>query len=200
MCADRVEERLIEMLEAEQLSTRQRRRVLSELRDIATERSIAVLRRYLRDADMKSRARAVLALSRLSADDAADALIETLKTDSGPPLTLAVKALAARQVTRAVPFLIDALDERHSQLTEGNKVVIIGALVEMPHKSAVPALGAILHSRCSRDTRKVAAMALAHIRAPEARSVLEEAAQSMSWLQGASLRRALRWRTETYGE
>jgi hypothetical protein len=54
-------------------------------------------------------------------------------------------------------------------------------------------LAALLGER-RRSTRRMAAVALAQIRAPESREALEEAVSSLSWLRALQARRALRSR------
>lgn len=193
------EKALIDALELPELDTRQRRKLLSGLRAVATERSVDVLRANLRCADMKCRVRAVLALSRIGTEAAVDALDVTLKEESGPPLTFAVKTIADLRAERSVPALIHLLDERRDELDEGDKIVVIDALAKMPHRTAVPVLSATLRDG-RRKTRRAAAMALAQIRSAESGAALEEAAASMSRIQGASVRRALRWRKAMHGE
>lgn len=193
------EDAIINALESPGLNARRRRKLLSELRTVATERSIDVLRTYLQFSDMKSRVCAVLALARVGTDAAVDALDLTLSADSGPPLTFAIKALGDLHAERSVPALIRLLDERCDELGEADKVVIIDALAKMPHRTAVPVLASTLYAS-NRKTRQAAAMALAQIRSVESGVILEEAATSMSRLQGTSVRRALRWRRATHGE
>lgn len=192
------EDALIDALESPELDTRQRRKLLSGLRPVATERSVDVLRANLRCPDMKCRVRAVLALSRIGTDTAMDALDVSLRNENGPTLTFAVKALGDLRAEHSVPTLIRLLDERGDELDDGDKVVIIDALAKMPHRTAVPVLAAALHD--SLKTRRAAAMALAQIRSVESGAALEDAATSMSRFQGAPVRRALRWRKAVYGE
>jgi HEAT repeat protein len=185
------EQNLIEALEADELDVRRRRALLSELRKVATDRSISILRANLRHADLRSRMGAVFALSQIDTDDAVDGLIECLDMEAGPPFTFAARELGRLRARRAIPALIRTLEERVSNLAEGDKRVIIYALAQMPHRSAVPVLSTALCGRNAR-TRRVAAMALAQIRAPESRGALEGAAKSLPWPRNLQAKRALR--------
>jgi HEAT repeat protein len=83
------------------------------------------------------------------------------------------------------------LEERRGELRQGDKQLLVYALFQTPHRSEVPVLAPLLRER-SRETRRMAAVALAEIKATEAREALEEAARSLSWLRGMQARRALR--------
>lgn len=186
-----IEQQVIAELEANDLSDSRRRALLAELRQVGTERSIDVLRANLRSADVKSHARAVFALAHIGTEQAADALIDSLAVTTGPGFTFAVKSLAEDHAARARPAFVRTLAERHDELRQGDKQVLVWALYQTPHRSEVPVLAALLGER-SRSTRRMAAVALAQIRAPESREALEEAVKSLSWLRGFQARRALR--------
>lgn len=193
------EQEIIAELEANNVSDRRRRALLSELREVATERSTDVLQANLQCADVKSRVRAVIALAQIGTDKAVDVLIDSLTMDTGPSFTFAIKALADFRAARAVPALIQTLDERRNELSDADKCLIMYALVQTPHRNEVPVLAATLRER-RRSTRRAAAMALTQIRAPESRTALEEAVRSMSWLRGLPVRRALHSMRNAYGE
>jgi HEAT repeat protein len=72
------EQVVIAELEADGLSNKQRRALLSKLRQVSTERSIDVLRANLCSKDVKSQVRAVFALAHIGTEQAADALIDSL--------------------------------------------------------------------------------------------------------------------------
>jgi HEAT repeat protein len=186
-----VEQQVIAELEANDLSDSRRRSLLSELRQVGTERSIDVLRANLRSADVKGHVRAVFALAHIGTEQAADALIDSLAVTTGPGFTFAVKSLAQDHAARARPAFVRTLEERHDELHQGDKQVLVWALYQTPHRSEVPVLAALLGER-SRNTRRMAAVALAQIRAPESREALEGAVKSLSWLRGLQARRALR--------
>lgn len=185
------EQEIIAELEANGLSKKRRRALLLKLQQVGTERSIDVLRANLRSTDVKGRVRAVFALAHIGTEQAADALIDSLAVTTGPGFTFAVKSLAEDHATRARPAFVRTLEERHDELRQGDKQVLVWALYQTPHRSEVPVLAALLGER-SRSTRRMAAVALAQIRAPESREALEEAATSLSWLRSLQARRALR--------
>jgi HEAT repeat protein len=186
-----VEQQVIAELEADDLSDSRRRALLSELRQVGTERSIDVLRANLRSTDVKGQVRAVFALAHIGTEQAADALIDSLAVTTGPGFTFAVKSLAEDHAARARPAFVRTLEERHDELRQGDKRVLVWALYQTPHRSEVPVLAALLGER-SRETRRMAAVALAQVRAPESREALEDAVKSLSWLRGLQARRALR--------
>ena len=185
------EQEVITGLEADGLSNKQRRVLLSKLRQVGTERSIGILRSNLRSADTKSRVRAVFALARIGSEQAADALIDSLAVTTGPGFAFAVKSLAEDHAVRARPAFVRTLEERYDELRQGDKQVLVWALYQTPHRSEVSVLAALL-AEPSRSTRRMAAVALAQIRAPESREALEDAVMSLSWLRGMQARRALR--------
>jgi HEAT repeat protein len=193
------EQQAIAELEANNLSDSRRRALLSELRQVGTERSIGVLRTNLRSADTRSQVGAVFALARIDTEGATDALIDCLAMETGPRFTFAVKSLAELRASRAIPALIRTLKERRSELDEGDKRLIVFALVQTPHRSEVPVLSATLREG-NRRTRRAAAIALTQIRAPESREALEEAVKSLPWLRGLSVRRVLRSQRNAIGE
>jgi HEAT repeat protein len=187
------EQEVIAELEANGLSKKRRRALLSKLREVGTERSIDILRANLWSADVKGHVRAVFALAHIGTEQAADALIDSLAVTTGPGFTFAVKSLAEDYAARARPAFVRALEERHDELRQGDKQVLVWALYQTPHRSEVPVLAALLGER-RRSTRRMAAVALAQIRAPESREALEEAVSSLSWLRALQARRALRSR------
>lgn len=193
---NRRERQIIEDLQTESPSVRQRRALLSELRRVGTEVSIGALRHAVRSTDAQSRVRAVFALAHIGTDEAVDALAECLSMEPGPHLTFAADSLGKLGARRSIPALVHCLEARGADLDQSDKRVIIHALARMPHRSEVPVLSAVLRER-NRATRRVAAEALAKIRAPEGTAALEDAAETLSWLQGASVRRALRRTGET---
>jgi HEAT repeat protein len=184
------EQEVIAELEGNSLSNKRRRALLSKLTKIGTGRSIDVLRASLRSADVRSQVSAVFALTHVGTGEAADALIDCLAMDTGPRFTFAVKSLADDHAVRAMRAFIRTLEERRSELDQGDKRLIIKALYQTPHRSQVPALAALLRER-SRNTRRMAAEALAHIKVTEAQEALEEAVRSLSWLRGRQARCAL---------
>jgi HEAT repeat protein len=185
------EQEVIAGLEVDGLSKKRRRALLLKLQQVGTERSVEVLRANLRSADVKAQVRAVFALAHVGTEQAVDALIDSLAVTSGPGFTLAVKSLAGNHALRARPAFVRTLEERSDELRQGDKRVLVWALFQAPHRSEVPVLARLLRER-SRETRRMAAVALAQIRAPESREALEEAARSLSWLRGLQARRALR--------
>jgi HEAT repeat protein len=185
------EQEVVAALEANSLSKRQRLALLLKLRKIGTERSIAVLQTNLRSADERTQVHAVFALAHIGTDEAANVLIDCLAMKTGPRFTFAVKSLADDHAARVMPAFIRTLDERSSELDQGDKRLIIKALYQTPHRSQVPALAPLLRER-SRNTRRMAAEALAQIKATEAREALEGAARSLPWLRALQARRALR--------
>lgn len=178
-------------LEGGVLSNRRRRVLLLRLGQVGTERSIGVLGENLRSSDTKSQVRAVLALAHIGTEEAADTLIDSLAVISGPCFTFTVKALAVEYAERAMPALIQTLEQRGGELRQVDKQLLVYALFQNPHRSQMPVLKTLLRER-SWSTRRMAAVALAQIRAPEGREALEEAVRSLSWLRGLQARRALR--------
>ncbi|MBA3809994.1 MAG: HEAT repeat domain-containing protein [Solirubrobacterales bacterium] len=185
------EDEALAQLQRNDLDVRRRRAVISVLGQVGSERSINALRDNLYQNDLKTKVEAVLALARIASDEAVDALSEFLRKHTGPPFALAVNSLRIANAHRVMPTLIEILQERRSELSDGDKRVIIHALAHVPHRSQVPALSAALNER-SLLTKRVAAMALSGIRAPESRTALQDAAQSLSWLGGLYARRELR--------
>jgi HEAT repeat protein len=98
------EPEVLAKLEADGLSKKRRRALLSKLRQVGTERSIDVLRANLRSQDVKSQVRAVFALAHIGTEEAADALIDSLAVTTGPGFTFAVKSLAEGRAARASGF------------------------------------------------------------------------------------------------
>lgn len=185
------EQEAIAELKAGDLSVRRRRALLSELRQMGTDRSIDILRANLGSTDIKSQVRAVFALAHIGTETAADVLIDSLAVTTGPGFTFAVKSLAESHAARARTAFVRTLEERRDELRQGDKQVLVWALYQMPHRSEVPVLATLLGER-SRSTRRMAATALAQIRACESRDALEGAVKSLSWLRGLQARRALR--------
>jgi HEAT repeat protein len=185
------EQDVIARLEENGLSKRRRRALLLRLQQVGTERSLEVLRASLRSTDVKVQVRAVFALAHIGTERAVDALSDSLAVITGPGFTFAVKSLAEGHAARARPAFVRTLEERHDDLRRGDKQVLVWALFQTPHRSEVPVLAALLGER-NRETRRMAAVALAQIRAPESREALEWAATSLSWLRGLQARRALR--------
>lgn len=137
---------------------------------------------------------AVFALAHIGTDEAADALIECLAMKkTGPRFAFALKSLTEGHSARARPAFVRTLEQRGDELHRGDKQLLVYALFQNPHRSEVPVLAPMLRER-SRKTRRMAAVALAQIKATEAREALEEAASSLSWLHGLQARRALRSR------
>ncbi|HEV3033930.1 MAG TPA: hypothetical protein VGX72_03990 [Solirubrobacteraceae bacterium] len=193
------EPEVLAKLEADGLSKKRRRALLSKLRQVGTERSIDVLRANLRSQDVKSQVRAVFALAHIGTEEAADALIDSLAVTTGPGFTFAVKSLAEGRAARARPAFVRTLEERHDELRQGDKQVLVWALYQTPHRSEVPVLATLLGER-SKSTRRMAAVALAQIKATESREALEEAVKTLSWLRGRQARRALRLLRYVNGE
>jgi HEAT repeat protein len=133
----------------------------------------------------------VFALAHIGTDEAVNTLIDSLAVTSGPGFTFTVKSLVDAGVTQARSVFIRTLEERRDELGQGDKQILVWALYQTPHRSEVPVLAALLGER-SRSTRRMAAGALAQIKATEAREALEEAARSLPWLRGLQARRALR--------
>jgi len=190
---------IIAALEANGLSKRRRRALLLKLRQVSTERSIDVLRANLRSKDVKSQVRTIFALAHIGTEEAADALIDSFAMTTGPGFTFAVKSLAEDHAARSRPAFIRTLEERRDELNQGDKQILVWALYKVPHRSEVPVLATLLGER-SRSTRRMAAVALAQIKATESREALEEAARSLSWLRGLQARRALRLLQYVSGE
>lgn len=194
------EQEVIARLEENGLSKKRRRALLVKLQQVGTERSIEVLRANLQSADVKAQVRAVFALAHIGTDEAADALIECLAMKkTGPRFAFALKSLTEGHAARARPAFIRTLEERRRELRRGDKRLLVYALFQNPHRSEVPVLAALLGER-SRETRRMAAVALAQIRASESREALEDAATSLSWLRGLQARRALRSMRYVSGE
>lgn len=185
------EEEIVAALQTNNLSIKQRRALVSELRRVGSERSIDVLCDCLRSSDDQLSVRAVFALAHIDTEDAIDALIGSLSMDVTPRLIFAVDSLGKMGARSAIPALIQCLESRGDELRWGEKRVIILALTRMPHRSMVPVLSAALRER-HRAVRKAAAWALTEIRAPESRAALEEAAESLSWPRNLQAKRALR--------
>jgi HEAT repeat protein len=186
------EQEVIEALEADDLSKRRRLALLSKLREIGTEHSIGVLRTNLRSTDERTQVHAVFALAHIGTDEAADTLIECLAMQkTGPRFGFALKSLTEDHAERARPAFVRTLEKRHNELRQGDKQLLVYALFQNPHRSEVPVLAPLLRER-SKETRRMAAVALAQIKATEAQEALEEAARSLSWLRGLQARRALR--------
>jgi HEAT repeat protein len=186
------EPEVIAGLEANGLGKRRRLALLLKLRKIGTGRSIAVLQTNLRSADNRTQVHAVFALAHIGTDEAADALIECLAMKkTGPRFAFAVKSLAEDHAARARPAFVRTLEERRDELRQGDKQLLVYALFQNPHRSEVPVLAPLLRER-SRETRRMAAIALAQIKATEVREALDEAARSLPWLRARQARRALR--------
>jgi HEAT repeat protein len=193
------EQKILAELQASGLGVRRRRALLAELGRVGSERSIDALRSNLGRRDLKTKVGAVLALQSLGTDDAVDALVEFLRKQTGTPFALAVHSLGVADARRAIPGLIDILGQRRDEIGDGDKRVVIQTLARMPHRSEVPVLSAMLVER-SFFTRRVAAMALSRIRAPESQAALEDAAGSLSWLAGLPVRHELRRRQHDLSE
>jgi len=189
---DDEQQEVIAELEADGLSKKRRLALLSKLAKIGTERSIGVLRTNLCSANERTQVHAVFALAHIGTDEAADTLIECLAMQkTGPRFAVALKSLTEGHAARARPAFIRTLEERRDELRQGDKRLLVYALFQNPHRSEVSALVPLLSER-SRETRRMAAVALAQIKATEAREALEEAVRSLSWLRGLQARRALR--------
>jgi HEAT repeat protein len=178
-------------LDRDDLGLPERRKLVEELDDVGTGRSVEALRANLRQPDLKTAVAAGAALSGIGTDEAIDALADFVRTGTGPPFTFAVHDLGIARAARARPALIETLRARAGELGDGKQRVIIQALARMPHRSEIPVLASALMGR-SFGTRRVAAMALSAIRAPEARTALEDASRSLSWLAGLPVRYELR--------
>lgn len=186
------EQAIVTELETDGLSKKRRQALLLKLQKVGTEQSLSVLQANLRSADVKSQVRALFALTHIGTEAAVESLIDCLDMETmGPRFTFAVKALRDHHASYAMPALTRTLEERRSEIDQGDKRLIIVALSRSPHRSQIPALAALLGER-NRRTRQMAAEALSLIKAIEAREALEEAARSLSWLQGLQARRALR--------
>jgi HEAT repeat protein len=186
------EQEVIAELEADGLSKKRRLELLSKLAQIGTERSIGVLRTNLRSTNERTQVHAVFALAHIGTDEAVEALIECLAMKkTGPRFAFALKSLTEGHAARARPAFIRTLEERRDELRQGGKRLVVYALFQNPHRSEMPVLAPLLRER-SRETRRMAAVALAQINAIEAREALEAAARSLSWLRGLQARRALR--------
>jgi HEAT repeat protein len=178
-------------LETDTLSKAQRRELVRELREVATDRSIGVLRTSLRSDDLKTQVAAVLALRSIASDHAASALIDCLSMETGTRFTFALWALAGSHAAQARGAFVETLAARSRELDQGDKRLIIKGLARAPHRSEVPVLSMLLCERSSR-TRRMAAEALALIRAPEAVEALEDSAHSSPWLRGRQARHGVR--------
>lgn len=158
------------------------------------ELCVATLRDDLCSSNANVAVGAVLGLERIGTDEATDALIDYLKMKPGPNLTMVVVSLKRLHAGRAVPSLVRCLERQDEELRHGQKRLLILALGEMPHVSAVPVLSASLRHRSYR-VRNAAAWALAQIRAPESAAALAAASNELSWFRALPARRGLRTRT-----
>jgi HEAT repeat protein len=198
--ADEVrEDELLAELGAGGVDRGRRRALLSELRRVGSERSIDELRRSLEEDDVKTKIAAISALEGVGSDEAVDVLGECVRTQTGPPFTFAARALWTVDARRAMPVFMRALEERGDDLSESDKRVVIHGLARAPHRSQVPLLLRALQGK-SPLTRRVAAMALSRIRAPESEAALQDAARSLSWFRGLPVRRELNRRHRGHSE
>jgi HEAT repeat protein len=188
------ETQVIADLQSDDLSPDEQSALVKELRRIGTQASIDVLCAVLRSSDINLTVDAVYALARIGTDEAVDALTDCLELDPGPRLTLAASSLRKLRARRAVPAILRCLKTRSDQLRPGQKRILILALGETPHVSAVPVLSEALRARNYR-MRNAAAWSLAQIRAPESTAALEAAAQELSWVRAFPARRGLRVRS-----
>jgi HEAT repeat protein len=180
-------------LRQDDLSLGERTSLVKELRQVGSEASVEVLRENLRARDFNLGVDAVHALARIGSDAAIDALIECLAMEPTPRLTMAAVALRRLRPAQAVPAIIRCLQARGGELRAGQKRILILALGEQPHISAIPALTASLRDPHYR-TRNAAAWAVAQIRAPESAAALEAAARDLSWLRALPIRRGIHLR------
>jgi len=188
---DNDENSIIEELETTDIDIRRRRALVSKLGEVGTNRCVDVLKAALRSADTRTEVRAVFALSHIASPDSFKALIDSITNTHGPAFIFAVRSLAESDPEAARPAFVRTLAERRAQLTDGEKEVLVWALSQSPHRSEIPVLAPLL-GEGRRETRRMAAVALAQIRAPEADQALEEAASSLPWLRARQARRALR--------
>jgi HEAT repeat protein len=194
------EQQAIAGLEADDLGSGERRALLEIIRRVGTDRSIGILRTSLRSTDTRIQVRAVFALAGIGTARAIEALLDCLEMGTGPRFTFAVKSLAELNGPgEVVPALIQTLEKHRVQLSEGDKQLIIFALAQTPHRSEVPVLSTVIRDG-NRRTRRMAAMTLILIRAPESREALEEAVESLSWLRGLEVRRVLRSQRNSISE
>jgi HEAT repeat protein len=189
----RHEAEIIAALQTDDLSIKQRRKLVSDLRTVSSDRSLAVFKEHLASADDQLAVRALLGLEHLGTDAATDAIIDSLWMDRGPRFTFAVRALRRGGVRRAVPALVDCLERRHDELNRSDRRIVVLGFAEMPHRSEVPVLERMLRE-CGGGLRHAAALALSRIRTPESLAALEAAADEFSWFRGRAIRRALRER------
>jgi HEAT repeat protein len=181
---------IIAELELPDLRPARRRALLTALGRVGTDRSVDILRAYLRSSDDRDQLGAVFALEDIGTPRAVEALIECLEMEPGLRFTVAARSLGNRYAEQAEPAFIKALEDRRLSLDATAKRFVIAGLFKTPHRRQIPVLAALLEDR-SRRVRRMAAQALERIRAPEARTALEEAATSQRWPRNANAKRAL---------
>ncbi len=184
------EDEIIAVLELPELRAARRRALLDSLGRVGTDRSIDVLRAYLRSMDSRDQVGASFALESIGTPRAVEALIECLKMEPGTRLTFAARSLKVHFAEQAEPAFIKALEDRRDVLDATAKHLMMEPFLRRPHRRQVPVLAALLDDRNWR-VRRLAAVALSRIRAPEARTALEEAAAARRWPRNTSAKKAL---------
>jgi HEAT repeat protein len=175
------------------IERREHRALTHRLCKIATGASVPRLRELFASDDRPSRLRAVLILSRWQTEAATECLVAALQSPHTDVVGAAARHLATRKTRDAVPALVNALETHAQTPNRGDLSMVVRALVLLPHRSAVPALAAVLKSpQSNRRERKWAARGLAAIRAPESRAALENAVDELGWLRGRYPRKLLK--------
>jgi HEAT repeat protein len=193
--AHRRESEIVALLRDEDTGIGLQRELVKELRRVGSDASVGVLRESLASRDIELSGQTVRTLARIGTDEAIDALCDALELPSGPRLILAASTFRKQRAARARPAIIRCLQTRGEALRPDERRILVLALGEMPHVSAVPVLAMALRERRYR-MRTAAAWALAQIRAPESEAALEEVTNELSWLRARPIRRGLRARKQ----
>jgi HEAT repeat protein len=171
-------------------SAKDQRRLLLNLYPVASDRSVPLVREFLLSDHDGVRVAAIHTLSAVGTEAAVSALAGSLEQQTNLGITFTARELRKLSARSAIPALANCLQERKDELDTGPKLLVIGALTAMPHRSEVPALGAVLDDS-NRRVRRAAARALERLDMPEADAALQDAARQLSWLTGRPARRAL---------
>jgi HEAT repeat protein len=161
------------------------------LHGVISDKSVPVARRYLTGEEAGVRVAAILALGAIGSEAAYETLADALQEQQNLDIRFTASVLGGHAVRSATPALVDCLQRRGEALDRGAKLALIRALAQMPHRSEVPALAAMLSDR-DRHVRRTAAYALGRIRSPDSRQALEASAMKSSAIRGRAIRKALR--------
>jgi HEAT repeat protein len=186
----RREREIVAALSTESLTSRRRFDLIVGLRGIATEESVSVLRDSLESPDTKIHVSALRRLAEIGSEEAIDSVIGSLLATDETAGSWAARLLGDKDIRRAIPALVCALEVHGAELGRSRKFGIICALGRMPHRESVAVLAEALRDP-DRRSRRQAAWALQQIRAAESVEALQSAVHELSWFRGRWARRAL---------